>query len=1243
MTVPKPVVVVPSSILLHVERKRNKVLQRIMVVWGMFMPAAVLAASPVGEIESNYKWDQPPEPAYPDNVFYGWNEFSACCHTLVADDWSCDTDDPVAAIHWWGSFKGWRRTYPPPEPFDHFHFFFWTDVPAGFDEPFSHPGTVIHEIFAVDYTWHFAGWDYDPRTGEYEAAFRFDYHLDPSEYFHQQSGENIYWISIGAGYCGMEPGPNPWGWKTRPRDPSSQAPDEAVIMPNPEMMYTPPGTTWEDIGGGGPIHWPGPDRSWDMAFELTARSALSTTKQVQPPDPHWPGLHAHDWAEPYHGVVLADQWRCQGGDVTDLYWYGNYELDYPGQEIRGSGIQHFHLSIHANAPSDPWCLPRDPEIRGIDVPFIATMEQPTGLVNNEGSPIYRYKYVLPQPFEQHEGDVYWLDITAISVDPIDPPYWRWQEAERGTLPIICPAAGKSYPFAPAPWESIVWPTIPPSYSDLAFGVTSTFYGELYIKWSQPPEPYVPENAYHGWNEFSVYGDNIADTQIVADDWVCTSGRPVTGIHWWGSFIGWGEPTPPMLPDRFGFHIAIWTDEPAGPDNRFSHPDVVLWETTVEDVTVEFAGWDFDPRSWDFDLRNPMAPPEACFKFEHSLDNDDWFYQGFGENIYWVSIAAVYPADTVVTYPWGWKTRPRALNSPAPEDAVKIWDPTNPVVGSTYIDGQPIWWPTPEDSWDTAFRLTTRPPLVPKWSQLPHDGGEGFDAPSDLWWYEMSPVCPWWQDPDPSLPGLRAHDWEDDDGDYNWITLADAWTCGDGDVIRFGWYGNYELDALHEEIRGSGINEFHLSLHVAAPQVPWCLPGLELWSMAVPFSVVNETATGMFNIDGSMIYFYRLEVPWPRPQVSDMPYFFDLEAHAVDPADPALWRWQEAGRGPMITDPCVAAERLNGGPWHTIEWPTDPPSYSDMAFRVTVGPHEVNKVVADDFVSDGRPIEAVRWWGSYWDEQYAPDYPTPDELHVVDGWLISFHHPDPDGVCPPEAMPSDVPTVLGVYFAPADAVTIMGIDMGDCFGHGLYVYQIDLDRCCLVCSEADPRNGESPAHRHAFLEEHGYRYWLDIQAVVGVRWVSTVAPCVMEYTGHLPSPNTPDGHFWGWHTSPGLASGYDPMEEACTGRIIGPCVPHTPDDCWDYGDWEKQPWLCPDTPSAPPSEVHMAFDLLTTSVAGDCTGDGKVDLADYAVFYDCITGPNGGPIEPECECADLDVDNDVDLADFGLFENGFTGS
>ena len=57
---------------------------------------------------------------------------------------------------------------------------------------------------------------------------------------------------------------------------------------------------------------------------------------------------------------------------------------------------------------------------------------------------------------------------------------------------------------------------------------------------------------------------------------------------------------------------------------------------------------------------------------------------------------------------------------------------------------------------------------------------------------------------------------------------------------------------------------------------------------------------------------------------------------------------------------------------------------------------------------------------------------------------------------------------------------------------------------------------------------------------------------------------------------------------------------------------------------------------------DCNSDGWVDLLDYSNFDECLSGPDGGLPLPECNCFDLDGDNDIDLHDVARFQAEFTG-
>lgn len=214
---------------------------------------------------------------------------------------------------------------------------------------------------------------------------------------------------------------------------------------------------------------------------------------------------------------------------------------------------------------------------------------------------------------------------------------------------------------------------------------------LITKWSQPVvevEPGRQPPLFYGWDEKSMYQQR----PICADDWLCMDQRPVTDIHWWGSFVGWTQPDPPPMPQAF--HIGIWTDVPAGP-LPFSHPGTLIWQTIRGDFTWNFAGYDKDPRA--------LVENEACFQFNQVLPREEWFYQNPGPNgqrIYWLSIAAIYQEPP--QFPWGWKTRPHFFQ----DDAVRILDASiwPPVVGASWTGGEPIEWEG--ISWDLAFELST---------------------------------------------------------------------------------------------------------------------------------------------------------------------------------------------------------------------------------------------------------------------------------------------------------------------------------------------------------------------------------------------------------------------------------------------------------------------------------------------------------------------------------------------------------
>ncbi|MHC4719122.1 MAG: DUF7901 domain-containing protein [Planctomycetota bacterium] len=275
-------------------------------------------------------------------------------------------------------------------------------------------------------------------------------------------------------------------------------------------------------------------------------------------------------------------------------------------------------------------------------------------------------------------------------------------------PQNAPPPGGAIPGMWNYWHNLVVSANPPPAS---------VPGKWYVKWSQPPDPNDPNGdppVFNGWDELSDY----INPPIVADDWRCTDDRPVTDIHWWGSFIGWNLPLPPKIMPK-AFHIGIWNDIPdpnPGDPTVFSHPNEMVWENYCDNWVWNFAGYDEDPRA---------IQDDTCFQFTQLLSQDEWFWQDPCDpcepagRVYWLSIAAIYdPCDYTDPefYPWGWKTRPHFFN----DDAVRITNTTNPVdgnswpgspltVGHQWVTGGPIFWPDPNFSWDVAFELTTNKP------------------------------------------------------------------------------------------------------------------------------------------------------------------------------------------------------------------------------------------------------------------------------------------------------------------------------------------------------------------------------------------------------------------------------------------------------------------------------------------------------------------------------------------------------
>jgi hypothetical protein len=201
--------------------------------------------------------------------------------------------------------------------------------------------------------------------------------------------------------------------------------------------------------------------------------------------------------------------------------------------------------------------------------------------------------------------------------------------------------------------------------------------------------------------------------MAADDFRCLGAMPVTSVHWWGSHIGWDQPVPPAeRPDAW--NISFWSNVPAPndpcADPNYSYPGTLLWQIELPADRVE--------REWAGDDQYPTFPSDSCFQYYAQLEAEEYFWQdtyldSTEDNVFWMSIAALYAQGVTPEYPWGFKTRPWSWMDGAVSFAVY----GRPWVGMELdpCDLEPIKDPCYSQSFDLAFELDTDPNYI-KWEQ-----------------------------------------------------------------------------------------------------------------------------------------------------------------------------------------------------------------------------------------------------------------------------------------------------------------------------------------------------------------------------------------------------------------------------------------------------------------------------------------------------------------------------------------------
>jgi hypothetical protein len=936
---------------------------------------------------NNLKWAQ-----YPDLSDYNSIDVDATTEgnwssQILADDFNCTATGPITDIHIWGS---WYEDDLPGDD-DPNGVVFTLSIHADVPDPdltdpdnWSMPGDVLwHRQFGPgefeSRLWAFGlkeGW-FVPCAGAdgyYEPladtqCWRYDFYLDPGEFIQEGTIDNpvVYWLDVQAQPLDTDPNVR-FGWKAS----IDHWNDDAVWVVGSEPYNGP----WNELRY--PFGHNFERQSIDLAFMITGEE-----EQVPPPDldfgdapdPNYPTLLANDGAR----HVIGGPYFCDalGGDSPDSEpdgqphpWAMGDDIDADGDDEDGVTFPVLTIGVPATISLN---------VCGAG-PFGAWVQI---WIDYDGSESWEAAEMVYNA--NLTNGAYLVPVTAPAGSATGLTVARCRISTGGGLLPTGQASDGEVEDHRVQIDAPPGPKPPTPH----------------LKWSQPPieiDPNIWPPVYCGWDEPSwttdPHGTSWSDN-TAADDFRCLGTMPITSIHWWGSYVGWQEIDPPMFAPISGWLIRFYSNVPAiaGADPNYSHPEQLLREIQIDDVDRvkwEWVGYDEFPDRW----------PDTCFQYNVDLEPEEWFWQANFlqrtiDDVFWISIQAIYQPGADPIYPWGWKTRPWHWM----DDAVRY--------ECQVVDGATIcrMWPIKDTIWgesyDLAFELDTDPNYI-KWEQ-PYDSIHHWphyeDEKSMAHVYRFTETK-WAQYPDLE-PGVSIDVDATDDRMDMWYpqVIADDFNCTSPTPITdIHLWTSWFNDTLPQGDANNVI--FTLSIHDDIPKgavADYSMPGDVRWW--------RQFHPGEFQ---SSIWATQLDEGWYSPctdfyeqGVDTVCWKYDFY---IDPAeaflqegtlaDPKVY-WLDVQAEPQASDPWIrfgwktSMDHWNDdgvwttgdepyvGPWNELRYPPGHPyefESIDLAFEITGESQQfvLDRMVADDWRCDANtPITAAVWWGSYIGYHYQP--------------------------------------------------------------------------------------------------------------------------------------------------------------------------------------------------------------------------------------------------------------------------------
>jgi len=721
---------------------------------------------------------------------------------VLADDFKCISTGLITDVHFWGSWKNDIKGN-----IIKIHLSIHSDIPAeqsptGYSMPNESP-LWEKDFFAGDFNETFHSeltdpnfeWWWDPYEGQLlqygdRQIYRYDIFIDPVDAFMQQGdpcNPVTYWLDISVSVDPCMPPQPEFGWKT------------SYMHWNDDAVYLE--AEWFELRY--PDNHPYHPNSIDMAFMITTeppeppKQPVPNLKWSQPPIPIEPCAEVPTywgWDEPAYLEWLEEipammGSAADGGRIAPLqvgggkgYWdlfCVNLTPNglYWNQVNGGNGLLSDPL-VQPDPAGGPPVIDNATALGGVAWGWggldwgNGTLETNIGVHSIQHISAVSTPYFLSVVLDTNTSPNFdrnypsWGLINNIVVSPWTGTGWGAPVAPQWILSPLDPDMGTVVTLQPGPATDIKLANNQWGFPENLqqpqgiWGAGAQLTSALGYKVDFTTDPVDTWDSYDSGPVTSPK----SKWNMVADDWHCLGSMPVTSIHWWGSYTNWECPggqgdMPPVLPVawRFGF----WSNVPAGlpPEPNYSHPETLLHAFTVPAarVEVEEVGCDYYCTQY---------PSDVCYQYYVDLDPCEVFWQDdfndmTQDDIYWLSITAIYPNDVSVYYPWGWKTRPWSWN----DDAVRFVLHEEPVAGLKVdpCDITPIKDPLWNESFDVAFELDTDPNYI-KWEQ------------------PFTDIHHW--------PHYEDVNSMNDKGDPN-IIVADDWRCERRTPVTAAvWWGSY---------------------------------------------------------------------------------------------------------------------------------------------------------------------------------------------------------------------------------------------------------------------------------------------------------------------------------------------------------------------------------------------------------------------------------------------------------------------